>query len=1001
MRTAIIMGLLTLFLGGVLYFFVLRDREDVFIEDLAGPATTNKMVPTTVPNLDTQMPVGRSSGVRAETIDSRGRVLNSFSSQDVVPRADGSVDVVKPEAFFYGKTGGIVRLNGSEGHVFYTQAGSKENTQSLGTSTPTSGDLKDVTIRFYEHSLDEEPSIVVVVPAVRFDSNSNRITTIDCIVNGQGVAAEQVPVTMTGRDFDFEGQGLSVAWNDREGMLDQLEILRGNRLLVRDVSRFVGEEMAAGTMRTTRTPLAPQAPTISMALFGVMQVDSPVPSANTEQTPDTSKDLYHATFDRDVHILKDGMEIATGDVLRCVIPLGGSRKNTEATNTSEDRPKPATRKAKPEAVRADAQPTSTPTTQPIPMEIRWNGKLTVRPVKLVPEAPHAAMVEIVGAPARVAENGAVATGRLIHIEPDAGRVRIEPGGNIRAIEVKDASGAEIRSRSILSIDQIGGVATIDGGGALTVPPSETQKSAVQVQWSKKLTLSMAPGEFQFLQSIEVDGDAKVDSEQLKLECGRLELGFDAPVRPSAQGSSRLSMPSPDLSLLRVVHARGDARCDLGSGDSSRTLSAQNIQLGFVAGDDDDALLNAILCDGEVKLIDSNGLDLSAGNLSVQTKPISLARSETQPNSDFFDLVLGFSAQTDVTIRRADGSSVVGDEVQLSGKGADQRLFASGTPAFVSSPKGSLIAQDIELDPATGDVSVPGPGKFAGTNPDRPGTNIDIAWTESMNVDGKTGECTLSGAVHINGIDDKGAHLVADAARGRMQFETKPPADGQAPSGLSGVTMDSIRSLTLDGGVVLSVDTQDARSSSMETPQLTVDLVNGTLDAPEPGRMLVIDRRKDASTGQSKFGPGALAMRWNEALTWDMRGGNLSLLGGVRIGFEREGESGPVRITCNRLDGTLTPLDTSSGFDQMTPKIDLKMLRAQGDVMVRSSEASFDCADLVYDLFAQRATAKGTDLKPVEVLNAAGTSRIGFSSVVWNLETGKVEDLRDVSGQIRQ
>lgn len=986
MRKVVLVCVLALVLGGIFYFFVMRSPTQLDVADLAPRTTTRKVVPTTIAALDSSVPVGRSNDVWAQSIDAKTqRIINEFSSDDVAPRPDGSVDVVRPRARFYGRNNGIVTLEGSTGHVFYTQAGERNDSKALGTSTPTSGELRDVTIRFFEKTLEEDPTIVVTVPAVRFDANSNRISTIDCVVKGQGYAAEQVPVTMRGRDFDFDGQGLSVAWNDRAEMLDQLEITKGNRLLVRDISKFIGEEVVS------IRPQPEAAPSLAQALFGVVMVQ-----ATQEAAP--AQDLYYATFEKDVQVLKGGEEVATGEQMRCVIPLGQSARNTQSSR------EPSTRKARREqsTTRRTENPATAPATQPMPLEIRWTGRLLIRPARVVQEVAQTQMVELIGNPAKVSEKGTSATGRLIRVEAEAGRVSIEPGGNVRAIEVQDATGARLRSRSPLRIDESTGSVTIDGGGALNVPAGQNGQGPLAMTWSKRLDLLLSNDKPGHLQRISVDGDTKVDSDRIKLTCASLALTFDAPAPAVATESSgsRFSMPSPDLSLLRRIDARGDASCRMEQGETSRTLAAQNIQLGFVGGEQD-ALLTSILCDGDVGLVDGEKLNLEAGKLNVQTKPLALAGSDTDLGGDFFDLVTSLNAQQAVRIKRADGSSLEGDELDLAGEGAAKRLVVSGVPAVLQSPKGALRGNRVELDPATGDIHVPTAGSFAGTNPDRPGTDVAIGWDESMTVVGKTGACDFIGAVKITGHDDKGSELLAYAKRGRAQFGVAETTTQPAESGLAGLRFDSIRSLTLDGGVNLAVTTTDARSSSMDTETLDIDLVGGTLRAPKAGQMLLVDQRKNADTGKNQFGPGALAMRWKESLNWDMRGGNLAMLGGVRVGFEREGSNDPVRITCNKLTGIVTPVDTSNGFDQMTPRIDLKLLKAEGDVAVRSKSASFDSADLVYDLQTQLAAAHGTDSEPVQVFDASGSSRIGFSSITWNLKTGLIEDFRDITGQIRR
>jgi hypothetical protein len=1061
MRSVVLILLPIALLGGVFYFLVGSRPAPLpgTVNQTTAGATPRKVVPTTVPNLDPAASViGQSGNVWVQTLNKRtGKVANEFRAERFDPGKDGTVDVTFPQARFYSESGGIVTLDGSGGKVSLSQPGARGDPQALGASTPTDGDLMDVIIRFYDESIDDEPSMIIQVPAVHFDAIGNRITTVDSVIEGKGVLAEQVPITVRGRDFEFDGYGLSMSWNDRGGRLENLEVNRGERLLVKNVEKFSLPKKISAAPAQAMPAFAIASPT---DLFvGVI--------AQAATQPVRRKQMYYATFDQDVRVNRDGVQLAAGDVMRVILPLGDAQAEpTRPAANTETRAQRARRRAAasgPAAERALAaaddeklgvrKPSMKPATRAAastmtasiagsPVEVLWNGKLTIRPVENVPDVPKDSpqMVELVGAPAWVEENGSRADARLIHIEPETGRVRLEPGGPVKAIAVHDARGADLRTRDILLLDRTAGTAVINGGGTLVAPANPpSQPDETTITWARRLSLAMTDSPQPTLKTVTIEGEAKVASAMLDVASDTLALGFGEPTAhvepaPQADPSASISMPAADLSSLRSVTATGNATMTAGKDAATRrTLGAQRIELGFVPIDTG-AGLRTVKCSDAVRLDDAAGLSLSCATLDATVKPTSLDKPATKEKNDPLEDLETMIATGAVSLKQADGSSASGERVELTREGDVKRMTLTGTPARVASARGALEGDRVLIDPASGDVNVPGPGRFVGTGPKDGTTTTDtttadatmaVAWLESMTAIGKTGVCDLVGGVQIDGTSAAGTHFTASARRGRINFTPRQLMSTTKPSAaMADASLDAVRSVQLSGNVDVATEALDVRSSSIQTEQIDIDLENGTVTAPQPGRLLVIDGKQVAKRPTSepvaqiatevapqpttapsnrgiKRGPGSRAVAWQQQLLWKMRDGELTFDGGVRLGFEKPGSDDPVRLTCERIICGLAPIQTGKGVDQMAQRIDLRSMTAERRVSVRSKLASFDAASLTFDAVTNRATAMGDPDTPVEVFDADATSRVGFSAITWNVETGLIEDFRDIDGRVRR
>lgn len=1039
MRSAVLILLPIALLGAAFYFFVVRVRPAPLPTSVSqnslGP-TTRKFVPTTMGTSEAASAIGQSGDVWVQTLSRKTRkVANEFRAERFDPRPDGAVDVTFPQARFYGEDGGIVTLEGSGGKVSLSQPGDRKDPQAMGASTPTSGDLRDVIIRFYDESIDDEPSLVAQVPAVHFDAIGNRISTVDSVLDGKGVTAEQVPITVRGRDFEFDGYGLTMSWNDRGGRLESLEVNRGERMLIKNLETF----------SLPKQVTAPKPVSASMMIASPADLFTGI-LVQASTAPVRRKQMYHATFDRDVRILRDEKQMAAADVMRVVLPLGEAKAVRDEAPSEETRAQRARRRAAASApasrreviddhlgVRTPATRAAKSTTRVIsstqpaesgPIEVRWAGKLTVRPAERIEDLPKdvGQMVELVGAPAWIEENGSRADARLIRVEPEAGRLRLEPGGPVKAIAVHDARGADLRSRSPLIVDRNTGTATVTGGGTLIAPANPPgQPDETTITWARRLTIATTDAEQARLKSVIIEGEANVASTQLNVTSDTLALGFGEPAKaavPANTASAAIAMPAADLSALRSVVATGDALMSIGKDAATRrTLGAQKIELGFVPIDSG-AGLQSVKCDDGVKLDDAAGLSLACANLNATLKPSAIDRPAANATADPLADLESFIATGAVSLKQPDGSNAAGDRVELARDGDIKRMTLTGAPARIGSTRGSLEGNRIIVDPAAGDVNVPGPGRFVGTAEAKPdgsatGGAMAVAWLESMTAAGKTGECDLIGGVRIDGTSAAGTRLNASARRGRINFTPRSQSSSSTKPAVADASLDAVRSVELVGAVDVAMDAAGVRSANIQTEEVDIDLENGTVTAPQAGRLMVTDSRGAATqpttqvaaappaTRKGSIGPGSLAVAWKNQLLWKMRDGQLTFDGGVRLGFEKAGSDDPIRLTCDRIVCGLAPVQTGKGVDQMAQRIDLRTVTAENGVSVRSKLASFDAATMNYDAISNRATAIGAIDTPVEVFDADGTSRVGFSAITWNVETGMIEDFRDIDGRLRR
>src|SRR5207248_9098630 len=133
------------------------------------------------------------------------------------------------------------------------------------------------------------------------------------------VEADQVPVVLRGEDYDFDGRGLLIRWNERDRRLQLLEVAHGDRLIIKHPNTFMKKEepavaldgplpviLAARTRAATAEPInaAPPVPAPAPVTAGPTTRRYRPSLPKPKITPNTDPPLYRAIFHDSVKIVQ-------------------------------------------------------------------------------------------------------------------------------------------------------------------------------------------------------------------------------------------------------------------------------------------------------------------------------------------------------------------------------------------------------------------------------------------------------------------------------------------------------------------------------------------------------------------------------------------------------------------------------------------------------------------------------------------------------------------------
>lgn len=526
-------------------------------------------------NRETKDPYGPGKNVWVKKYDDEtGLLASRFKADDYQPRNDGWMVVKQPRAQFFMDDGRAISVEGESGEIIMDDPANKQGAKALAGSrdTPSRGRLHKVIVKLWydirvpEEQLDDEyirkhdprPALTITLPNAAFDNQTFKIHS----EGTKQVKADQVPVTLRGEDYDFDGRGLTIRWNERDRRLQLLEIAHGERLVIKHPSNVMKrqETVADAMFEGSGMPLpvmlaARNREAAAEAIKAVTPEASsprrpgrgPIPKPKIK--PNLDPPLYRATFHDNVKVVQ-GDELSVVGNRMSVDFLMNDEEGEEGAATRPSTTQPTTRTARKggrrpattQAVAGTNPSTTTRSVDEAPVIITWTGKLTVEPLAVGTETPLKsgdAVVRIEGTPVTATQEGStILCGALTYRTEDQAML-LAPQGN-QPVVMKDSRGALVHTTR-MDFFQPKRQAILYGASDALFPQEDASGKPVApmlAKWNKTCTLYFAAGEAgggnMNIERAELDGSVNIVHPQIKLNSNQLELGFDTTRKAATQ-----------------------------------------------------------------------------------------------------------------------------------------------------------------------------------------------------------------------------------------------------------------------------------------------------------------------------------------------------------------------------------------------------------------------------------------------------------------------------------
>lgn len=546
-------------------------------------------------------------------------LASRFKADNYKPRADGWVVVKNPRAQFFMNDGRAIFIEGDSGEVIMDE--NKTGMKALAGSrdTPSRGRLYNVKIRLFhdvtdpEAQLDEKkvdsddedrlrPGMTITLNNASFDNQTFKIYS-EAYGKGKGhVAADMVPVKLRGDDYDFDGKGLVIRWNERDRRLQLLEVAHGEKLVIWHPNQFMKKEQATVAMGeplpmmlvaknrgAAAEAIVPPAPTRSARR---VRPNLPKPKI----TPSTDPPLYRAIFHDNVKIVQ-GDDLSAFASKMSVDFLMQDQENEEKPAAAA--PAGKTGKSGKSATTRPTTGISTATTRPVektkvastmpskgattqlagghgkrppatgpadpnehPVIITWTGKLVVEPLSVGTENPIKngdAVVRLDGAPVVAVQQGStIKSGSLTYRTEDQAML-LTPINSSIPVTMTDTKGAVVETTR-LDFFQPKHQAILYGASNATFPQEDDAGkpgAPLLAKWSKTCTLyfastdNAASGSMN-IERAELEGNVDVTHPQIKIKSDQLELSFDTKKGEAATRPTTWPSMIPGVSTVNLT-----------------------------------------------------------------------------------------------------------------------------------------------------------------------------------------------------------------------------------------------------------------------------------------------------------------------------------------------------------------------------------------------------------------------------------------------------------------
>lgn len=782
--------------------------------------------PSTVPAVgggSPDNPMGPGNDPWVRRFDEKTAELESqFKAARYERQPDGTVLVDKPVAEFFLDGGRFVRIEGTHGSVVMpgdTKVVEGGEVQPPVAAPPSRGQLHDVVISLFDDPAAEGetpvPTLTVAMNNIAFDNDTFLITTEAFTdPSGKRVEGDQVAVKVRGRDYDFDGRGLRIQWNELSQRLQLLEIAHGESLRVKNRAKF--EELQG--QNASDAPPKPEAPAARAT------PKSPPPAAVAVEP--TTKPIvpYRASFEQDLRITEGDTEIATGSLMQVdfVMEKGGD-DTAGAAAASQDgaiaaggksarRPMAATA---PSLAIAEADATNSPATQPaaelLPIVVYWTGRLRVMPLELSDEPPLGAddqIIRLSGTPLKLFRDGAniEAAGATFHTAD--GRASLRSSDEVPRVTLRDANGAVIATPSLVYSED-GGTATLKGPSSAKIPiGTAEQAETLLATWNDECRLALPTDEHgrAVIREANLTGAVAISHPRMDLNSDALDLMFAQPAtQPAAQSAtdqSPTTRPSDTPNLEKLI-ATGSVLAKLKDpAGPPQSLQAGKLEMHTTATPDGDLLPRTIIADGDV-LLSEPTQSLRADRLNVTLKPKPTTAPTTAPTTSPIASTAGAPATspaTAPTTQRADdvpelivesliaqgnvrldgenGAYATAEELQAGEKDRHSELLLTGGPsgAVVSDGKSTITGPVLKIRPGEEKAEVPGAGTLSFVPESKDGKTqppVHAAWSGHAALDGKTNLVDLHDGVSFSTTGEDGMTTTSQADHLQIALVDKP------------------------------------------------------------------------------------------------------------------------------------------------------------------------------------------------------------------------------------
>jgi hypothetical protein len=587
-----------------------------------GSGKDSAALPLQPPEADKNYGPGQNVWIKKFNPDS-AKLASRFKADSYKPRNDGWIVVQEPRAQFFMNDGRAILVEGKSGEIIMDDNKTGMNALAGSRDTPSRGRLYDVTIRLYhdiddpEVQMDEDylngndedrpmPAMTITLNNASFDNQTFKIYS-EAFGRGKGhVAADMVPVKLRGDDYDFDGKGLIIRWNERDRRLQLLEVAHGETLTIKHPSNVMKKEEPAVALEGPLPAMlaAAKGRAGTADAIGAAKTPPPVAGAATRRVrpnvprprivPNTDPPLYRAIFHDNVKIVQGEEMSVLGNKMSvdflmqdqesdkpekaakpapAPVPgkagrTTGTRPTTQMALSPATQPsthvesQPATRMAMAPATQpaSSTQPTARRERKPVdenekPVIITWTGKLVVEPLSVGTETPMKngdAVIRIDGTPVVATQQGStIYSGTLTYRTEDQAML-LTPMGPTRPVVLKDTKGSVVETTRLDFFQPKHQAILYGASNALFPQEDESGKPGppLLAKWTKTCTLYFAGGELASaggsmnIERAELEGNVDVNHPQIKIKSDALELTFDTSKSGSTTKPTTRSTTNP-------------------------------------------------------------------------------------------------------------------------------------------------------------------------------------------------------------------------------------------------------------------------------------------------------------------------------------------------------------------------------------------------------------------------------------------------------------------------